>query len=133
MPTAIIERPGPLARLRKEEIEQLLLGFPDSAIASAIALRTDPRLRAVESFLIDLLTFYLPAGTEIPEEKLTGETHLRDGLGLDSLSMAEAMFKIEEVFDIHIEAVEVAELVTLGDARRILAEKLAEQPSNRFR
>ena len=125
MPTAIIERPGPLARLSEGEIEQHLRGFPDEAIQSAIGLRTDQSKQSIETFLIHLLMFYLPAGTQTPDEPPNGETRLRDELGLDSLSMAEAMFKIEEVFDIRVEAAEIAEITTLADARVVLAEKLS--------
>ena len=127
MPTATIERPGPLARLSEEEIKELLVGFPDSAIASAICLRKDPDPESLGTFLIQLLGFYLSAGKEMPTEPPSEETCLRNDLGLDSLSMAEAMFKIEEVFDIRVESAEIAEISTVADARRILTEKLAEQ------
>ena len=66
--------------------------------------------------------------TETPEFETSGITRLRDDLGLDSLSMAEAMFKIEELFEIRVENEELAEIVTIADARRLLVDKL-ESPT----
>ena len=54
---------------------------------------------------------------------------LHEDLGLDSMSMSEAMFKIEELFDISIENAELAELTTIADARRLLLGKLAPTPT----
>ena len=41
---------GPLERLPEEEIRHLLRGFPDSAIAAAIALRTGSEIENFDDF-----------------------------------------------------------------------------------
>ena len=56
------------------------------------------------------------------------KTDLREDLGLDSLSVAESMFKIEELFDVRVETTEIAEIITITDARRLLMGKLAAGP-----
>ena len=53
---------------------------------------------------------------------------MKEDLGLDSLALAEAMFKIEELFEIRIENAELAEVTTLGEARDLLVSKLDQLP-----
>jgi len=119
---------GPLGRLTEDEIEHRLRGFPEVAIRSALELRTSCSDENIESCLYGILIFYLPSGTKLPEDGASGDTRLREDLGLDSLSVAESMFKIEELFDRRVETEEIAEIETIADARRMLVKKL-EAPS----
>ena len=91
---------GLSSRLTEAEIEHLLRGFSDTAISSALALRMNSSAENLDACLFGILAFYLPSGSESPVSQPSGDTRLRDDLGLDSLSLAEAMFKIEELFDI---------------------------------
>ena len=117
--------PPPLARLSPDAIEELLRGFPRNAVESARALREHNDALTFERFLLAVLSFYLPAGeTSLPAAP-SGDLRLREDLGLDSLALAEAMFKIEELFDIRVENAELADVLTLADARRILSAKVA--------
>lgn len=121
---------GPLARMPEDDIRHLLRGFPDSSIEGAVALRTGTELADYEACLFGILLFYRPPGTEPPEGEPSGEMRLQEDLGLDSMSMSEAMFKIEELFDIMIDNAELAEVATIADARRLLVAKLnsTEEP-----
>ena len=116
--------PGPLGNQSKEEIEFLLRGFPEAAITSALALRTRWDTSELETCLLGILMFYLPAGAQISTSSSAGDIRIREDLGLDSLSVAESMFKIEELFDLHVETAEIAEIDTIGDASRLLTVKL---------
>ena len=119
---------GALARLPENEIKYLLRGFPEASITGALALRTGKELADFEACLFGILVFYRPAGTDAPEGAPSGDMRLHEDLGLDSMSMSEAMFKIEELFDISIENAELAELTTIADARCLLLEKLNPPP-----
>ena len=119
---------GPLARLTESEVEHLLRGFPQSALTGALALRASCDAQDLERCLVGILVFYLPLGTDSPGDTLPGDTRLREDLGLDSLSVAESMFKIEELFDVRVETTEIAEIITITDARRLLMGKLAAGP-----
>ena len=118
----------PLKRLEEDEIEHLLRGFPDPAREGARALRSDASSKHFDTCLLGILTFYLPAGTPPPTELPSPEARLKEDLGLDSLALAEAMFKIEELFEIRIENAELAEVTTLGEARDLLVSKLDQLP-----
>lgn len=115
---------APLERLTEEEIEHLLRGFSRTSIAGAIGLRKGSSIADFESCLFGILLFYRPSGTRAPEDKPSADTRLHEDLGLDSLSMSEAMFKVEELFDITIDNAELADINTVADARRLLEEKL---------
>lgn len=122
------ERPapssGPLKHLSEAEIEHLLRGFPSNSIAGALALRNGTRVADFEACLFGILVFYRPPGTDAPDGVPSGDMRLHEDLGLDSMSMSEAMFKIEELFDISIENAELAEVATIADARLLLIQKL---------
>jgi acyl carrier protein len=115
----------PLLHQSESEINHLLRGFPESALASAQALRTTCSDDFLETCLFGLLSFYLPKGEEQSTVQNLPDALLREDLGLDSLALSEAMFKIEELFDIYIDNSELVDVLTIADARRLLTEKLA--------
>ena len=117
---------APLAHLSDREIEKQLRGYPTATIEAARNLRHPSRADEIEAFLFSLLEFFLPAGDSTTASP-RGDLLLRDELGLDSLALAEAMFKIEDLFGIRVDNEELAELKTLADARSLLADKLPRQ------
>ncbi|MDF1853395.1 MAG: acyl carrier protein [Verrucomicrobiales bacterium] len=118
----------PLLRFSEGELEHSLRGFPEQATTAAKALRKKFSEENLEDCLYGIFLFYLPQGTRAPNEKPSGSVNLREDLGLDSLSLAEAMFKIEELFDVRIENSEIAEVTTLSDAGTLLFAKVTEEP-----
>ncbi len=119
----------PLAHHTEKEIEHLLRGFSDSTVAGTLGLRTGSKTADFEACLFGILSFYRPAGSEELDGVPSGQTSLHQDLGLDSLSMLEAMFKVEELFDIHIENAELTKIATIDDARRLVEDKLQSQKS----
>jgi acyl carrier protein len=123
------EAEGPLALHTEQEIEHLLRGFSDASVAGALGLRTGSQTSDFETCLYGILFFYRPAGSEELDADPSGQTRLREDLGLDSLAMLEAMFKVEELFDIHIDNAELTTIYTIDDARHLLEEKLQSRGS----
>lgn len=125
-PTSIgVDKQPPLAHLSEGELEAQLRGYPNATVTAARGLRDSSSAQDIESFLLSLLAFFLPAGTTPPTEEVSSDLLLRDELGLDSLALAEAMFKIEDLFAVRVENEELAQLQTLADARILLTEKLS--------
>jgi acyl carrier protein len=116
---------APLAHLSESDIESQLRGYPVTTVTAAKGLRSPSQADEIEAFLLSLLAFFLPAGTNSTPPAPRSDLLLRDELGLDSLALAEAMFKIEDLFGIRVENVELAELRTLADARTLLTGKLS--------
>lgn len=118
----------PLLQFSEDELEHCLRGFPKPAITGSHALRESFSNENLQACLYGIFLFYLPQGTKAPNEMPSGQVNLRDDLGLDSLSLAEAMFKIEELFDVRVENAEIADVSTLADAGNLLLTKLKERP-----
>ena len=95
------------------------------AVDGACALRKALETGDLERCLTGIFLFYLPPGTEVDQAQLSGDLSLRDGLGLDSLSLAEAMFKVEELFETRVENTELTGVETIGGACQLLMGKLA--------
>ena len=57
---------------------------------------------------------------------LTDDMSLTTDLGIDSVSIADAVFMLEEVFDVTIATKEIVRLSTIGDLRAFIRRKLAE-------
>lgn len=118
-----------LAHLSESELSAKLHGYPESALAAARNLRNESPPAKVEAFLFAFLGFFLPAGTTPRTGEVRSDLRLREDLGLDSLALAEAMFKLEELIDIRVENAELAEITTLSDATRLLIEKSSATPT----
>lgn len=123
----LVDELAPLAHLNERDIEKQLLGYPEATVTAAKELRSPSPAEEIEGFLLALLSFFVPAGGDSKPVQARSDLLLRDELGLDSLALAEAMFKIEDLFGIRVENEELAELRTLADARTLLTGKLSSQ------
>ena len=62
--------------------------------------------------------------SRISVEQIRWDTRLRDDLGIDSLSVAELMYEIEDTFGTALEDLDPATLVTIRDAVHAIAREL---------
>lgn len=60
---------------------------------------------------------------------ITDEMTLTGDLGIDSVSIADAVFMLEEVFAVNIANKEIVRLRTIGDLRGFIRTKLATLPA----
>lgn len=63
----------------------------------------------------------------IDEDRITKESHLKDDLGIDSLSSMQLILDMEKEFHIHVEDEEVMEIETVGDVIALLEKKTKEE------
>ena len=115
--------PNPLSRRTQEEIRTLLAGFPPATVDAALAAHACPDASGVEVTVLNVIAFYLPKAARKSLVGQPDEARLREDLGIDSLTLAEAAFKIDELLGVPIETHELAGLATLGDLRRFLRHK----------
>lgn len=101
-----------------------LRGFPSAAVDAVERWFASPTPDNLESAVRGMLEFYLPRGSRRSLEQMSGTARLREDLGIDSLSLAEALFKWDEVFGVPIETHEAAEVRTLDDLVGFLAGKM---------
>ena len=113
-----------LQHFTESEIRHELRGFPEKAVDAVLGLKEMPSAERLQKAVPEILAFYLPRGASTD---LTTQPHtalLREDLGVDSLTFAEAAFKMEELFRVRIENVELAEIKTLGELQAFVKSKL---------
>lgn len=61
---------------------------------------------------------------DVSADKITEDTKLKDGLGMDSLDIVEAVMKLEEEFDCSIPDEDYEFAKTVGDVFKIVANRI---------
>jgi acyl carrier protein len=108
-----------------------LRGLPPMTALAVQRLRHCPSRDALTQAVRLVLEFYLPLAEQRSLSEAPGTTRLREDLGVDSLTLAEAVFKWDDLFGTSIETREAAGLKTLEELEVFLVEKMAlpDQPS----
>lgn len=108
----------PLAQLKEK-----LVGYPDSLVDAYARILEDRDTDALNRFVIGLLAF-LQENSESLGEATADSARLREDLNVDSITIAEIVFLLEDIFEVEISAAELVEIVTLGDLKAFLRSKL---------
>jgi acyl carrier protein len=116
--------PSKFAARTPEEIRGDLWGFPKSCIDAAVRFRATGAPDALMAMLPGMIEFHLPSGAVKPPADLKDNYQLRQDLGLDSLSLTEMAFKMDEVLGVSIEIREVVGIETVGDLKAFILGKL---------
>ncbi len=61
---------------------------------------------------------------DLPQEKITKESHFIDDLGADSLDTVELLMAFEDEFELNIEDDQAEKIQTVGDAIKHISEHL---------
>ncbi|MFI5356822.1 MAG: acyl carrier protein [Opitutales bacterium] len=88
-------------------------------------------MAAADEVVLAIVKDHVPAKKvdQIPAE-LTDQSTLMGDLGIDSVSIADAVFVLEDVFDVSIANKELIRLRTVGDLRSFIRAKLANGPAD---
>jgi acyl carrier protein len=100
-----------------------LRGFPDGTVRAVEAFYAGRTRSTLDAAVRAVLEFYLPQASRRSLADVPGTLRLREDLGIDSLTMAEAVFKWDDMFGTSIETREAARLGTLDDLLEFLALK----------
>lgn len=124
------------AKTRQEKLtapkpEELLKHLPDHIRASFRRYRQTGDFTAADEVVMAIVKDHVPVKKidQIPAE-LTDNSTLMGDLGIDSVSIADAVFVLEDVFDVSIANNELNRLRTIGDLRAFIRTKLAKSTSN---
>lgn len=101
-----------------------LTGYPDGLRQALTALVEAPEAGSAEEFVRQVLRFYQPAPEENPIGELAATANLRNDVGLDSGLIMEAVFLLEDLFDIQIANEDIGRLDTIGNVTAYLQDKL---------
>lgn len=107
-----------------EDLRTELRGFLPSALAAVLTLRGDFKPVRLRAAMLELLQFYLPKNNARSLAEVPDDARLSEDLGVDSLTLAEAAFKFDELLGVPIETHETAQVKTVGELHALLCRKL---------
>ena len=106
------------------EVQTKLEGYPDQVIRCYVAFLNDRDPQQLTGFIVGLIEFMQDTGNTGKGIILTDETELQADLGVDSITIAEVVFLLEDIFEIEIENQDVTEITNIGKMRQYVLERL---------
>jgi acyl carrier protein len=101
-----------------------LARFPASVHQAYERYRATGDVAALEEVVIAATVDHRP-GAKADAAAVTDATRLLQDLGYDSVSVAELVFFLEDLFDLSISTDDIKGVVTIGDLRACVLRKLA--------
>lgn len=109
---------------------ELLKHFPARIRERFVQFSTSGDPAAADEVVLAIVREHVPARRQgTTPAVLTDAMSLTGDLGIDSISIADALFMLEEVFNVSIATKEIAHLRTVGDLRGFIRRKLAAPQS----
>jgi acyl carrier protein len=108
----------------EDQIRQEMRGFPNSAVEAVMELRTHMDRGSLRKAMLSVLEYYLPKSAGRPGADVPDTTRLREDMAVDSLTLAEAAYKFDELLGVPIETRDTAEIKTVGEMHAFLCSKL---------
>ena len=105
-----------------KRVRETLVGFPPRITAAYVAFAESGEPADLDVVVLGVLQSCLAKKPKVSIDTLPGSTRLADDLGCDSLTMLEAVFMVESLFDLDIDDRDLARLETLDDLRNLLRE-----------
>lgn len=109
--------------ISSEEIRTKLCGYPEEILQQYEQFLLDGDTTHLNGFVIGLLRFLQDANES--SAPLSDSTRLRDDLGVDSITIAEVIFQLEDIFEIEIENQDLMNIHTIGELKAYILKKLA--------
>ncbi len=111
--------------ISSSEIREKLAGYPESILQDYDAFKETGDTGKLNKFVIGLIQFLQDTGTNTNAGDLSDDTRLQEDLGIDSITIAEVVFLLEEIFEIEINNQELMDISTVGQLREFIIEKLS--------
>ena len=105
-----------------QRVRETLVGFPPRITAAYVAFAESGEPADHDVVVLGVLQSCLAKKPKVSIDTLPGSTRLADDLGCDSLSMLEAVFMVESLFDIDIDDRDLVRLKTIDDLRDLLRQ-----------
>jgi 3-hydroxyacyl-[acyl-carrier-protein] dehydratase len=107
------------------EIREKLVGYPDEVIGHYESFRKDGDVRDLHEFVLGLICFMQDTDDSNGAQEVGDLSRLSEDLGIDSITIAEVIFLLEEIFEIEIQNQEVAQIATVGELREFILTKIS--------
>lgn len=105
-----------------EEIRTKLDGYPEELFEQYDQFLKDKNPDQLNNFVIGLLRFLHDASGE--PITFTGDTNLREDLGVDSITIAEVIFQLEDIFEVEIDNQKLLQTNTVEQLKSYIMSKL---------
>jgi len=103
-----------------EQIEQKLKGYPDSTLQHYKAFSETGQAEDLHLFVLEVVAFLLDQDDRKDLSGLHDTAHLRNDIGIESITIAETIFLLEDIFEVEIDNEDVIGLETVGDLKAFL-------------
>ena len=104
-------------------LREKLSGYPESLLDRYDAYLANREPEDLHFFVIGLIRFLQDAGAESAPPPADGD-RLREDLGVDSITIAEVIFLLEEILEIEISNQELMDISTAGELRQFILGKV---------
>ena len=105
-----------------QRVRETLVGFPPRITGAYVAFAESGAPADLDVVVLGVLQSCLAKKPKVSIDTLPGSTRLADDLGCDSLTMLEAVFMVESLFDIDIDDRDLVRLKTIDDLRDLLRQ-----------
>jgi len=112
--------------ISQEDLKEKLSGYPEVIFQHYQSYLETQKAEALNEFVLGLIRFFQDENEVPPMEELSDTTEIRKDLGVDSVTIAEIVFLIEEVFEIEIDNEDLMQLNTIGELREYIIRKVGE-------
>ncbi|WP_162028164.1 MULTISPECIES: acyl carrier protein [unclassified Lentimonas] len=107
-----------------DEIRTKLVGYPETMFQHYEQFQKEGNADDLSQFIIELIRFIMDS-EETSEVVVVDATNLRDDLGVDSITIAEVVFLLEDVLEIEIDNEELLSIATFGELKAFIISKLS--------
>ena len=107
-----------------EKAAEKLQGYPAELRAEAATYFDTADANALDRFVYGVLEFLMPSPPEGGLAREPGDRTLREDLAIDSITIAEAVFLFEDIFEVSISNEDLSRIATLDDLRSYLHAKV---------
>lgn len=108
-----------------DELRTKLTGYPEALFADYQAFLATREPAALHRFVVGLIRFLHDSDQQTAGADPADTANLRADLGIDSITIAEVVFLIEDIFGVEIANDEIAAIETVGELKAFLSRKVA--------
>lgn len=107
------------------DVRRKLDGYPEDILQAYESFLDSRDPDQLTRFVIGMLLFLQDAADPANIPDLSDQTNLREDLGVDSITIAEVVFLLEDIFEIEIENAALMDISTVGELKAYVLSRLS--------
>lgn len=110
--------------LTPEQAAEKLDGYPPEILSGYQEFYATRQAQHLDVVIFGLLTFLLAEPPKVPLADLAADAKLREDIGVDSITITEVIFLVEDLFEISVPNEELEQIATIGDLQTYMRKKI---------